>query len=612
MHSREILQKYLAFFQKQGHKQIPNLSLLPENDSTLLFVNSGMFPLVPYLSGEPHPLGKRLVNVQRSMRFEDLEEIGDNRHTTVFHMLGNWSLGDYFKNEQLEWAYQFFIEELGLDPNRLFASVFAGDQNAGKDSESIAIIKQIFAKYGIEAKENERIFCYGKEENWWQRGEAVGELGGPDSEIFYYLGEGSGVGKNPASNQNEFIEIGNNVFMQFRRTEKGWTELPQKNVDFGGGLERIAMVVQQKQDIFATDNFYPIIKKLEGLTKQKYDQDIDTTRAMRILADHLRAASMLAMDGVVPSNKDQGYCLRRFLRRMVRFGKNQLRLENISQTLFDSVIESIGWLYPELQKQKHEIISLFSEEESRFEKTLIKAYPKVKSIIEDKKNAKTLINDAAGTAKIGFDLYQSEGYPPELLYDEVKEAYPETSTTPEDYRVKIVSFFEKHQAVSRQGAEAKFKGGLANHSETVIQYHTATHLLHQALRQVLGTNIQQQGSNITNERLRFDFSYSQALTETEVEKIENLVSEKINQKLPVNFRIMEKAEAEKSGALHFFKQKYPDQVKVYYVGENLEQAFSKEFCGGPHVKNLSELKPIEIYKQEAVSKGVRRIYAKFV
>lgn len=600
----EILNKYLNFFKNQGHQPIPNLSLIPENDSTLLFVNSGMFPLVPYLSGEPHPLGKRLVNVQRSMRFEDLEEIGDNRHTTVFHMLGNWSLGDYFKKEQLEWAYTFFIKELQLDPQRLFASVFKGDSNAPKDHEAITIIKKIFQKYGVEGKEGERIFAYGKEDNWWQRGEAVGELGGPDSEIFYYIGPDNPPDGGPAKHPDKFVEIGNSVFMQYQRTQNGWVELPQKNVDFGGGLERIAMVVQQKQDIFETDNFWPIIAKLEKLTGKTYGQNPEVTRAMRILSDHLRASSMLAMDGVIPGNKDQGYALRRFLRRMVRFGKNQLQLNNISAELFDGVIEAIGWLYPELEKKRNEIINLFTEEENRFANTLQRAQKQVKAALAN------LSPEPEEVAKTAFNLYQSTGYPPEMLVDDLEDLGKKLPLS--DFNQAYQQYLTKHQELSRQGAVIKFKGGLADHSETVVQYHTATHLLHQALRQVLDEQIQQKGSNITNQRLRFDFSYSKPVNEREIGKIEALVSEKIKQELAVNFEIMNKDEAEKIGALHFSNKDYPEKVKIYYIGPSLKEAFSKEFCGGPHVKNLSELKPIKIYKQESVSKGVRRIYARFV
>jgi len=604
MKSAEILKKYLSFFKKLNHRQIPNHSLMPENDSTLLFVNSGMFPLVPYLSGEPHPLGKRLVNVQRSMRLEDLEEIGDKYHTTIFHMLGNWSLGDYFKKEQLEWIYLFFVQELKLEPQKIFATVFAGDKYTPKDRESIAILQKIFQKYGIEAKEGERIFTLGKEDNWWQRGEAIGELGGPDSEIFYYLGAGSGVGKNPAENKNDFVEIGNSVFMQYRLTANGWENLPQKNVDFGGGLERIAMAIQKKQDIFLTDNFYPIIARLEKLSGLKYGQDPHTTKAMRILADHLRAAALLAMDGVIPGNKDQGYVLRRFLRRMVRFGKNKLKLENISESLFPGVIESLGWLYPELSAKQKEIITLFKTEEERFINTLKRAQKQVDEVLNKIKPTTPALAEAA------FNLYQSLGYPPEMLVDDLKDRGMKLTFS--KFTQAYQKYAAKHQAISRRGADQKFKGGLADHSQKVIKYHTATHVVHQALRIVLKEAIQQQGSNITANRLRFDFSYHQGLSKNQIKQVEKVVNDTIKAKLPVNFQIMDKNEAIKAGALHFSKEKYPDKVKVYYIGPNLEQAFSKEFCAGPHVQNLAELKPLKIYKQKSVGKGVRRIYAKFV
>lgn len=603
MVSKKILQLYLNFYEKKGHKLIPNLSLVPEGDSTLLFVNSGMFPLVPYLSGEAHPLGKRLVNIQRSMRFEDLEEVGDNRHTTVFHMLGNWSLGDYSKEEQLNWVYQFYIEELGLDPQKLFASIFAGQGNIAKDNQSLSILKQVFSKYGVNPDENKRIFAYGKDQNWWQRGDALGELGGPDSEIFYYMGKGTGIGKNPQDNPNEFIEIGNSVFMQYKKGPKNWELLPQQNVDFGGGLERLAMVVQNKQDIFQTDNFYPIIQKLESLTNLNYQQDNEVSKSMRILADHLRAATLLAMDGVIPSNKDQGYCLRRLLRRMVRFGKNKLGLENISQSLFPGIIDSIGWLYPNLSSQQKDIINLFTTEETKFTLALKNAQKAVKQALD--KN----LDKPEKLAETAFNLYQSTGYPPEMFFDDV--VIKGTTITPAEFNKSYEQQVSKHQALSRKGAETKFKGGLANQSTQVTKYHTATHLLHSALRIVLGPQVEQRGSNITKDRLRFDFSHSAPLTNDEKQKVEDIVSKQIAKKLPVSFKEMNKQEAEKLGALHFFNTKYPDKVKVYFIGSSLDKAFSKEFCGGPHIANLSEISPIAIYKQESVGKGIRRIYARF-
>ncbi len=607
MTSEEILRQYFDFYGQSGHKQVPNVSLVPAGDSTLLFVNSGMFPLVPYLSGEPHPLGKRLMNVQRSMRFEDIEEIGDNRHTTAFHMLGNWSLGDYFKKEQLPWVYEFFIEKLGLSPERLFASIFAGDENAPRDDESIKIIQDIFKKHGLEAKVNERIFTYGKEDNWWQRGEAIGELGGPDSEIFYYMGKGSGTGKNPAENQDEFIEIGNSVFMQYQRTETGWQELPQKNVDFGGGLERIALVVQEKQDIFETDNFLPIIRKLETMSGKTYRESIEVTRAMRILADHIRAATLLAMDGVLPTNKDQGYALRRFLRRMVSFGQKLGIQENISSGLVPAVNEAVGWLYPDLKRDAGRIREVFNDEEERFRETLRRGQKTLKERLSVRKEW-----SLEELGQIVFDLRQSHGLPFDISLEEINNILKKSPAELNDIEKSAETLFAKHQEKSRLGAEQKFKGGLADHSREVVRYHTATHLLHQALRSILGSHVQQYGSNITKDRLRFDFSHPARLTDKEVTKVEKLINETIEKDLPVQSIVLPRAEAEKMGALHFFKEKYTDRVSVYFVGPTLEEAFSKEFCGGPHVKDLSELSPtLKIYKQENVGKGIRRIYAKF-
>ena len=601
MKSSEILEKYLKFFEKSGHKKIPNVSLVPENDPTLLYVNSGMFPLVPYLSGAEHPQGKRIMNVQRCLRFfEDLGNVGEtNRHTTAFHMLGNWSLGDYFKKEQLGWFYEFLIDELGLDINNIYASVFAGDKDAPKDEESVEILKEVFKKYGVEAKEGERIFSYGKEENWWQRGDAVGELGGPDSEVFYYIGEGEGIGKNPADNQDEFLEIGNSVFMQYVKGEGGWDELPQKNVDFGGGLERMAMVVQGKRDIYLTDNFYPVIKKLEELSGIKYEGQ----KGMRIIADHMRAATFLVMDGVMPSNKDQGYILRRLIRLVVRAGRGLGLEKDISVSLVPVVVSAFSWIYPELEEKEGEIQEVFKEEEEKFRETLERGFrqlEKEKALINEsvKKEAWDLV------AKKLFNLYQSLGLPGEVSLDEVELS--------EDQKEKIMELYTKlyseHQKASRAGAEDKFKGGLADHSEDVLKYHTATHLLHYALRKVLGDDIMQHGSNITGERLRFDFNHQGKLAEDQIKEIEDIINENIEKALPVKFEMMEKEKALETGALHAFNEKYGDQVKVYYVGDDLESALSKEFCGGPHVENTSEINPIEIFKQKNIGKGMLRVY----
>ena len=601
MNSKEILNTYLDFYKSKGHKQIPNMSLIPEGDSTLLYVNSGMFPLVPYLSGQSHPLGKRLVNYQRALRFfEDLENIGDKTHTTAFHMIGNWSLGDYFKTEQLSWMYEFYVEKLGLDVNKIYGTVFKGDERAPKDTESIELIKQIFNKYGIDAKEGERIFALGND-NWWQRGNAIGELGGPSSEIFYYVGkDGDGFGKNIEEYDDEFLEIGNSVFMQYvLNKQMKWVELPQRNVDFGGGLERIALVSQGKTDIYETDNFWPIILKIEELSGKKYRDSGEVTRAMRIVADHMRGSVFMIMDGVTPSNKDQGYILRRLIRRMVRFGYDINIEQNMSANLVDAVVEVLGWLYPVLVDKKEEIKSVFSNEETKFRSTLKNA---VRSVEKE-------LDGFSGSDKelslISFNLYQSAGYPPEMFLEEVDNRGVKIDLDKFwDFYNKLI---QEHQGLSRKGAEQKFKGGLADSSVEVTRYHTATHLLQKALKTVLGETISQKGSNNTKDRLRFDFNFERALTETEIKEVEKIINEKITEGLNVNSIELEKEEALNTGAYHLNAINYPEKVTVYYTGDLIDNAYSKEFCGGPHVKNTSEIGQIEIYKQESVSDGVRRI-----
>ena len=618
MDSKQILQKYLAFFEKRGHKQVPNVSLVPENDPTLLYVNSGMFPLVPYLSGEPHPLGKRIMNVQRCLRFfEDLENVGEtNRHTTAFHMLGNWGLGDYFKEEQLEWVFEFLVRDLGLDINKMYASVFSGDEDAPKDDVSVGILKKVFAKYGVEAKEGERIFAYGKEENWWQRGEAVGELGGPDSEVFYYIGgDGDGFGKDPAEHQDEFLEIGNSVFMQYRKIEGGWEELSQKNVDFGGGLERIAAAVQGFKDIYLTDNFYPIIEKIEEISGEVYKSGgIKVQKPMRIITDHMRAATFLAMDGVVPSNKDQGYILRRLIRRVVRAGRSLGVEKNISVNTVPVTGSMFSWLYPELGERVDGIQEIFAAEEEGFRGTLSKAEPKVIKKVEK------LVEVVASTenepmmnlaAKAAFDAYQSWGVPVEFFKDKLIESNVIRDEAQSNYfDLAYKNMISDHQKKSRAGAEQKFKGGLADHSEQVLKYHTATHLLHLGLREVLGDQIVQHGSNITVERLRFDFNHQQKMTKEQLKQVEEVVNKGIKEALPVKFEILSKEKALETGAIHAFNEKYGDKVKIYYIGESLDKAVSKEFCGGPHVKNTSEIPVMEIYKQDKIGEGMLRVYAK--
>lgn len=615
MKSAEILKTFIDFYVAKNHKQVPNVSLVPQGDSTLLYVNSGMFPLVPYLLGEPHPLGTRLVNFQRCLRFfEDLDNVGETlRHTTAFHMFGNWSLNDYFKNDQLPWVFELFIDKMGMDPERIYSTVFMGNEFAEKDTESIEILKSIYLKYGIDAKEGEQIFALGNS-NWWKRGDAPGELGGPSSEIFYYLGNGGsngkGLGLNLEVEEDAFLEIGNSVFMQYKKNNTGgWDKIDKHNIDFGGGLERVALVLQGKQDIFETDNFWPIIEELQKITGIEYDASPLQKKAMRVIADHIRSSVLLAMDGVIPSNKDQGYLLRRLIRRMVRYGRKLNLTKEISARIVPITTEMLKWAYPELPAKNDEIQNIFNAEEEKFQKVIDRETPRIiKSINLSKNNPDFYYS---GAAKIAFDFFQSAGYPLDFFIEDLKE----NSDTPIDEKSLTAEYdkiFASHQELSRAGAEKKFKGGLADHSEETTKYHTATHLILAGLRKVLGDSIIQKGSNITNERLRFDFPFERVLTDAEIKTVEQFVNSTIASKLPVNSVALPKEEAEKTGAMHVFGEKYGDVVTVYFIGETLETAVSKEFCGGPHVKNISEIGRLSIYKQESVGKGVRRVYAKSV
>ena len=611
MKTQEILNKYITFFENRGHKLIPNVSLVPESDPTLLFVNSGMFPLVNYLSGEQHPLGNKLVNVQRCVRFGDIEEVGEsNRHTVAFHMIGNWSLGDYFKEDQLPWIWEFYVEVLGLDVNKMYATVFAGDKDAPKDKESIKLLKDIFKKYGLEAHEGERIFTYGKEDNWWKRGDTVGELGGPDSETFYYIGtEGTGMGKNPADNQDEFIEIGNSVFMQYKKSETGWEPLKQRNVDFGGGLERIAMVVQNKKDIFETDNFFPVIQRIEEISGKTYssnDDDTKTKELMRILADHMRTALLIAMDGVVPNNKEQGYILRRILRRMTRVGRILGVNDDISVSLVKPTAQMLEWMYPQLTNKTKDIEKIFLGEERKFRKILHKGANEVEIYLNAVALDAQKAYDTKELATKGFDLYQSLGYPYEIFVEDVVDA--DIKVDVNSLETMIIDKINAHKKLSRQGAHKKFSGGLADQSEQTIKYHTATHLLHWALRKKLGPTLEQEGSNITGERLRFDVSYPKKLTSNELCAIETLINDKIIEGVKVSSVTLPKQKALETGALHFFEDTYGDKVKVYFIGDTIDTAFSKEFCGGPHVENTSEIGEIKIYKQKKIGENILRLY----
>lgn len=594
MDSFTIRQKYLEFFKARNHSVIPSASLLPENDSTLLFVNSGMFPLVPYLLGQSHPAGSCLVDSQKSFRTEDIDEVGDNRHNTFFEMLGNWSLSStYWKKEQLNWWYEFLITELDLDPKRLYQTVYIGSEDGkiSKDIESIEIMKEIFNKYDLDSAD--RIFEY-REKNWWQRGDAIGELGGPDSETFYDTGKAHDKKFGDECHLNcdcgRFIEIGNSVFMQYQKTESGWQELANKNVDFGGGLERLCMISQNKSNIFQTDLFNDAILKIEELSGKKYQDD---NKAFEIIADHLKAATFIMGDekGVGPSNTDQGYIVRRLIRRALRFAK----LIGITQGDWTKEIAAIyinfyKEIYPELNLNKNFIIEQLSKEEKKFIATLEKG----------EKEFEKLTTDINGEQ--AFDLYQSYGFPIEMTIELAKE---------KNIKVDEDGFYQelkKHQDLSRTASAGKFKGGLADSSVETTKLHTASHLLLAALRKILNPEVSQKGSNITAERLRFDFPNSEKLTPEQIKQAEDLVNEAINKSLPVHMEEMSLDEARKIGATGVFDSKYGDKVKVYFIGQAGDY-FSQEICGGPHVENTSELHHFKIIKEESSSSGIRRIKA---
>ncbi|MCR4279543.1 MAG: alanine--tRNA ligase-related protein [Candidatus Zambryskibacteria bacterium] len=661
MKSEEIRKKFIEFFEKRGHKIVPSSSLVPENDPTTLFTGSGMQPMVPYLLGGDHPAGKRVVNSQKCFRAEDIEEVGDNRHTTFFEMLGNWSFGDYFRTEQIQWISEFLFDEIKINPNKLYVTVFGGDEenNLPKDIEAVELWKAVFAKHGIEAKVVEigteengakvgmqggRIFYYGSRKNWWSRAGTpdnmpVGEPGGPDSEMFYEFSSVEhdrkyGEHCHPNCDCGRYLEIGNNVFMTYKKVADGTFEmLPRRNIDFGGGLERIIAAVNNVSDVFKTDLFARVIDFLPNELS-----NIDK----RVVADHMRSSIFMIADGVRPgSNKRDSV-----LRKLIRICNSKLKAlrdhEQVILQIVELYIEQYKNQYPkvfEFKKTINEVIQKEINDVNRTESIrlnrglmkldlsrglkkldLSRVLDEMQKLHDEEPRAQNVQKGQALkyytseqmrhggelTAEKAFYLHTTEGIDMETILAISRDFGLRHE---EDFNEKLEVMSEKHKEISRKGSEQKFKGGLAGHSDMEVKYHTATHLLHQALHDVLGDEVMQKGSNITPERLRFDFSFPRKMTDEEKRRVEEIVNEKIGSKLPVQKIIMPKAEAEKTGARHFFGEKYPDGVSIYYIGEDVDTAYSKEFCGGPHVENIGTLGKFKIQKEEAISAGTRRIKA---
>lgn len=613
MGTNEVRQRYLDFFKAQEHVEIPSSSLVPEGDPTTLFTGSGMQPMMPYLLGKKHPLGTRIVNSQKGFRAQDIDEVGDNRHTTTFEMLGNWSFGDYFKEEQLHWIFQFLIAELGLNPNRLYVSVFRGNEKIPRDNEAVEIWQKLFASIGIEAKavndaeenglQGGRIFFYDAEENWWSRvglpeEMSPGEPGGPDSEIFFDFGPEHKLHENsawanqpchPACDCGRFLEICNNVFMTYKKLGNGnFEELPQKNIDFGGGLERIVAATEDMPDIFLIDSFKPLIDTIVDVTGASYKGK--NQPPMRIIADHLKGVAFLIADGVQPSNKDQGYYLRRLLRRAATqfyVLAGELASADAMRRVSNLVVDFYREQYFDTKTSANTVGKVIIEELDKFNQALARGLREIKKVNPEKVGG-----------EFAFQLYQSYGLPFEVT---------QAVLAKHDAKVNQPMFnaaYKKHQKISRAGAKKKFRSGLADQSEGTVKLHTATHLLHQALRDVLGKHVQQKGSNITADRLRFDFSHAEKLSDDEIAAIERIVNKKIDENLPVTVKGVLYEQAIEQGALAFFGEKYPKMVTVYSIGD-----YSKEVCTGPHVKHTGRLGQFGIVKQESVGKGIRRIRA---
>lgn len=622
MNAQEIRKKYLEFCQKNGHTVIKRAPLILHNDPTTLFTGSGMQPLLPYLLGQDHPQGTKLADSQTCLRAQDIEDVGDNRHTTFFEMLGNWSMGEYFKRQQIEWFFEFLTEIVGLDPHKIYVSCFIGDEknNIPRDDEAAQIWQEVFTKKGIDAKivdldsaengdklgmQGGRIFFYNDKENWWSRGGGIdstpiGDPCGPDSEVFYDFGEQhhdvSFGQAHPASDSGRFMEIGNQVFMQYRRLDDGSFEpLARKNVDFGGGLERIAAAAIDSPDVFKISLLQPIIKKMESLSGEEYATH---TASMRVIADHLRAAVFLAVDGCVPSNKEQGYVMRRLLRRAIRYSFDL----GIEQNFLEEVVPVIADLYeadfPEVKENRENIIAVLVKEEKAFRQTLRKGLRQMRHYIDDGLTGEEL-----------FMLYDTFGFPVELS---TEEAYKQGIKLSDSWRAEFDTKMNEQRQRSKTARKGQFHGGLEGTEPIHLKYHTATHLLGAALRKVLNApDLQQHGSNITSERLRFDFNHDK-LTSEEKQAVEDQVNAWIDADLPVSFAVYPTNEALKMGAIGAFGERYGDEVKVYSIGEG-DNVVSFEVCGGPHVEHTGTLaeggKRFKINKEESSSAGIRRIKA---
>jgi alanyl-tRNA synthetase len=639
MKGNEIREKYLRFMEEKGHAIVPSSGIVPDNDPTTLFTGSGMQPMVPYLMGESHPKGTRLTDSQKCFRAEDIDEVGDNRHTTFFEMLGNWSLGDYFKEEQLPWMYSFLIDEIGLDPEKFYVTAFIGDEanNVPKDTVSATLWKDLFAKKGVSngiaeigseeagskrgMKEGERIFYYDGSKNWWSRAGRpekmpVGEIGGPDTEMFYDFGTEHdtkfGEHCHPNCDCGRFLEIGNNVFIEYIKAQDGsFQKLPKQNVDFGGGLERIAAASNNDGDVFKIDLLWNIVSQIQTLSGKKYEDDVIS---FRVITDHIRGAVFMIGDGILPGNSEQGYFVRRLLRRAVRYADKLGMPEGELKNLAQSVIETYKDHYTNLEVNHDAITSAIEQEESQFRKTLEKGMYELNKLFV--KKGDNQVNFSISGTQL-FDLYQSHGFPVELSLEIIEQTSlaGEQNKIPPEYKDELIKSFnvcmEEHRDKSRAGAEQKFKGGLADSSEKVVQYHTATHLMLAGLRKELGSHVHQAGSNITGERLRYDFTHQEKVTDNQLRAVEEYVNNAIQQGGEVTITMMLKSEAENDPSIEAsFWDRYPDEVKVYTMKTSDGTIVSRELCGGPHVQNLNEIQGVfKIIKEESSSAGIRRIKA---